>query len=245
MYKYFAVLAVLFTATVSAEKLLLYSGDPPLSHVEGQPPAGLYYDIVTTIFNRMDIKYEIETLPFKRALHYAYNGDGIVVGIGKTNERSLKLDFSKSIYDSTVVAFVRNDKVFNFSSIEDLKDKTVATKLGWSYGASFDQARQQNLLHAVDGKPENSFRSILLGRIDVFVDNRLSGIETMKTLKAENAITILSHPIKIFPHYLGFKKNRHTDSIKRFNQQLDNLKSDGTYEKILSNYRYKPTELRN
>jgi len=244
MYKYFALLAFLFSATVSAEKLLLYSGDPPLSHVEGQPPEGLYFDIVTTIFNRMGIKYEIETLPFKRALHYAYNGDGIVVGIGKTNERSLKLDFSKSIYDSTVVAFVRSDKVFDFSSIEDLKGKTVATKLGWSYGTSFDQARKQNLLHAEDGKPENNFRSMLLGRIDVFIDNRLSGIETMKKLKAENLTAILSHPIMVFSHHLGFKKNTHTDLIKRFNKHLDDFKSDGTYKKILSRYHYKPSELR-
>jgi len=244
MYKYFTMLAFLFSATVSAEKLLLYYGDPPLSHVEGQATEGLFFDIVTIIFNRMEVEYEIETFPFKRALHYAYNGGGIVVGIGKTNERSQKLDFSKSIYDSTVVAFIRNDKVFHFSSIEDLKGKTVATKLGWSYGTSFDLARKQNLFHTLDGEPESGFRSMLLGRIDVFIDNRLSGIETMKTLKAENETIILPHPIAVFPHYLGFKKNTYTDLIKRFNQHLDGIKSDGTYEKILSKYHYKPTELR-
>ena len=239
MYKYFTVLAFLFSATVSAERLLFYSGDPPLSHVEGQPPAGLYFDIVTMIFERMGVKYDIETLPFKRALDYAYKDRGVIVGIGKTTERSQKLDFSKSIYDSTVVAFVRSDKVFHFTSIEDLKDKTVATKLGWSYGASFDQARKENLFHAFDGKPKNNFRSMLLGRMDVFIDNRLTGIETMKTLNAENMTVILSHPIKVFPHYLGFKKNMHTDLIKRFNQHLDDVKLDGTYEKILSKYHYK------
>lgn len=242
MYKYFTVLVFLFSATVSAEKLLFYPGDPPLSHVEGQPPEGLYLDIVTIIFKRMGVKYDIETLPFKRALSYAYKDLGIVVAIGKTDERSQKLDFSKSIYDSTVVAFVRKDRVFPFSSINDLKDKIVATKLGWSYGTSFDQARKQNLFDAVDGKPEHNFRSLLLGRIEVFIDNRLTGIETMKTLNAENVTAILPHPIEVFPHYLGFKKNMHTDLIKLFNQHLDDVKSNGKYEKILSKYYYKLTE---
>ena len=236
MYKYFTVLIVFFSAAVSAEKLLLYYGDPPLSHVEGQPAEGLYFDIVTVIFKRMDVQYEIEALPFKRALDFAYKDLGIIVGIGKTNERSQELDFSKSIYDSTVVAFIRKDKFFDFKSIDDLKDKTIATKLGWSYGASFDQARNENLFQAIDGKPDKNFRLMLLDRVDVFIDNRLTGIETMKTLNAENMTTIMSHPIKVFPHYLGFKKNMHADLIKLFNQHLTDIKSDGTYEKILSKY---------
>ena len=215
---------------------MFYFGDAPLSHSEGQNPQGIYFDIVTTVFDRMGISYEVEGLPFKRALHYAYEGQGIVVGIGATDERLSKLDFSANIYDSTVVAFVKNEKVFPFSSLEDLKGKTVATKLGWSYGAQFDQARKNNLFSAIDGKPSNNFQSMLLGRIDVFIDNRLTGIKTMKALNAESSITILSYPIKVFPHYLGFKKGAHGKLIERFNQELAAFKSDGGFEKVLSTY---------
>lgn len=236
MYRCLALLAFLLSASVSAEKVLLYYGEPPLSFIEGQPPEGLYFDIVTTVFKRMGGSYEIEALPFKRALAYAYKDKGIIVAVGKTDERLENLDYSNSIYDSTVVAFIRKDKFFNFESIADLKDKTVGTKLGWSYGASFDEARKQNLFQAFDGKPEANFRSMTLGRMDVFVDNRLTGIETMKKLKAESKVVILNHPIEVFPHYLGFKKNMHKDLIQRFNQHLADIKSDGTFEKILSKY---------
>ena len=236
MLKLLAILLMFVTPPASAEKLLFYFGDAPLSHAEGQEPKGLYFDIVTTIFDRMELDYKTEGLPFKRALHYAYNGSGIVVGIGATDERADKLDFSESIYDSTVVAFVKNEKQFVFSSIEDLRGKTIATKRGWSYGALFDQARKQKLFSAVDGKPLNNFQAMLLGRIDVFIDNRLSGVETMKALDAENRTTILPHPIKVFPHYLGFKKGAYTKLIERFNQELSTIKAEETFNQIISNY---------
>ncbi len=231
-----AVVVGFLPTLLMAENLIFYAGSPPLSYAERDRPQGLYFDIVTAVFDDMGVKYEVTTVPFKRALLYAYEGKGIVAGIYKTKERSEKLDYSSSFYDSNVVLFVRKKQAFSFSSMTDLRGKKIATKVGWSYGVEFDRARDRLELQAIDGEAEQNFKLVITGRRDAFIDNRISGIVTLKKMGIMDKIEILPRPVNIGAHYLGFKKNTHSGLIKRFNQHLKTLKSDGRYEDILSKY---------
>ena len=219
-----------------AENLIFYAGAPPLSYAEKGRPLGLYFDIVTAVFDDMGVQYELSAVPFKRALLHAYEGKGIVVGIYKTKERSEKLDYSNSFYDSKVVLFVRNKQDFPFLSITDLTGKTIATKVGWSYGSEFDRARGRSEFQAIDGEAEQNFRLVMTGRRDAFIDNQISGITTLRKMGITDKIRILPHPVNVGSHYLGVKKNTHSKLIKRFNQHLTKLKAEGHYDEILSNY---------
>ena len=219
-----------------AETLIFYAGAPPLSYAERGQPKGLYFDIVTAVFEDMGVKYKITTVPFKRALLHAYEGKGIVVGIYKTKERSEKLDYSSSFYDSKVVLFVRHKQDFPFSSITDLTGKSIATKVGWSYGIEFDKARERLDFQTIDGEAEQNFKLVMTGRRDAFIDNQISGITTLRKMGITDKIQILPRPVNIGPHYLGVKKNTHSKLIKRFNQHLKKLKAEGRYDEIVSNY---------
>ena len=230
------VIVAFFPTLLMAEKLIFYAGDPPLSYAERDRPQGLYFDIVTAVFDDMGIKYEVSTVPFKRALLSAYEGKGIVAGIYKTKERSEKLDYSSSFYDSKVVLFVRKKQAFPFLSMTDLRGKKIATKVGWSYGIEFDEARDRLEFQAIDGEAEQNFKLVITGRRDAFIDNRISGVVTINKMGITDKIEILPRPVNIGAHYLGFKKNTHSGLIKRFNQHLKTLKSDGRYEDILSKY---------
>lgn len=52
----------------ATETLIFYEGDPPLSHPAGQAPSGVYFDLVTAIFDDLGVSYTVQSLPFKRAL---------------------------------------------------------------------------------------------------------------------------------------------------------------------------------
>ena len=228
--------ATLLPTLLMAENLIFYAGDPPLSYAESDRPQGLYFDIVTAVFNDMGIKYDVTTVPFKRALIYAYEGKGIVVGIYKTKERSENLDYSSSFYDSKVVLFVHKKTSFSFLSMTDLTGKTIATKVGWSYGEEFDKARDQLKFQSIGAEAEQNFRLVITGRRDAFIDNRISGITTIKKMGIMDEIEILPRPVNIGSHYLGVKKNTHSRLLKRFNQHLKKLKSEGRYEDIIAKY---------
>ena len=231
-----AAIVTFLPSLLVAENLIFYAGDPPLSYAEKDRPQGLYFDIVTAVFDDMGIKYDVTTVPFKRALLYAYEGSGIVAGIYKTKERSEKLDYSSSFYDSKVVLFVRKKQDFPFISMTDLRGKKIATKVGWSYGVEFDRARDKLELQAIDGEAEQNIRLVMTGRRDAFIDNLISGIATIKKMGIVDKIEILPRPVNIGAHYLGVKKNTHSKLIRRFNQHLKKLKSEGRYDDIISKY---------
>ncbi len=237
------IIKILFAALMSfsstlqaAENLIFYAGAPPLSYAEGNQPKGLYFDIVTTIFDEMEVEYDVTILPFKRALLHTYEGQGIIVGIYKTEERALRLDYSAPLHDSEVVLFINKTRPFPFLSMSDLKGKTIAVKLGWSYGTAFDQARQQSEFQTIHGEQQRNFRLVIEGRADAFIDDRISGTAAIKEMGIAGKIDILPRPVNIGKLYIAVKKGTNSHLIQHFNYHLQQLKTDGRYQAILSNY---------
>ncbi|WP_019615416.1 substrate-binding periplasmic protein [Psychromonas ossibalaenae] len=231
-----ASLLLFSSALLAAEKLIFYAGAPPLSYAEGNQPKGLYFDIVTTVFDDMKEEFDVTILPFKRALLHAYQGKGIVIGIYKTEERALRLDYSDSLHDSEVVLFINKTRPFSFLSVHDLKGKTIATKLGWSYGPAFDEARRHGEFQTIQGTQQRNFRLVIEGRADAFIDDRLPGLKTIKEMGIMDKITFLPHPINVGKLHIAVKKGTNSQLIQHFNYHLQQLKADGRYQAILSHY---------
>jgi polar amino acid transport system substrate-binding protein len=220
----------------ATETLIFYEGDPPLSHPAGYAPSGVYFDIVTAIFDDLGIDYTVTSLPFKRGLMQAKAGKGIVVGIFKTDERAQYLDFSDNFYSTQVVLFTKKGHAFLYHSITDLKDRHIGAKLGWSYGETFDSARNQKLFSVVEGESESLIKQLLQERTDAFIDNKLTGIYSIKKLGIEDQIEIIPKPIDTGPHYLGVRKGSKTELLKQFNQRLLEFQQDGRYKQLLIPY---------
>ncbi|WP_028863793.1 substrate-binding periplasmic protein [Psychromonas aquimarina] len=232
----FAVLISFSSTLQAAETLIFYAGAPPLSYAEDNQPKGLYFDIVTTLFDEMEVEYNVIILPFKRALLHTYEGKGIVIGIYKTEERALRLDYSDSLHDSKAVLFINKARPFSFLSMSDLKGKTIAVKLGWSYGAAFDQAKQRSEFQTVHGDAQRNFRLVIEGRADAFVDDRLPGITTIKEMGIAGQIDTLPRPVNIGKLYIAVKKGTNSQLIQHFNYHLQQFKTDGRYQAILAKY---------
>jgi len=228
--------SVISTANVHAETLLFYDDFWPFSYTEKAQTKGLYFDIVTTVFKNMETEYKVETYPFKRALIMAMEGKGVVVGVFKTDERSLKLEFSKPFYREESVLFVNKKNTFPFSVISDLKGKQVGVKLGWSYGEEFDRAKERKLFTTTVGSPKQIYNLLDLGRLDAVVDNKLSGIGTINDLSLNQSIEALPQYLVLGGIYIAVKRGTNTELIKKFNHHVSRIRDNGEYEKILAKY---------
>jgi len=235
----FILSAVINTAKIHAETLLFYDDFQPFSYSEKEQTKGLFFDIVTTVFKNMETTYKVEIYPFKRALIMAMEGKGVVVGVFKTDERLLKLGFSKPFYHEKTVLFVNKENIFHFSEINDLKSKQVGVKLGWSYGAEFDQAKESKLFTTTVGSPEQIYRLLNLGRLDTVVDNELSGMGIINDLSINQNIHVLPQHLLLGNIYIAVKKGTNTELITKFNYHVSRIRKNGVYEKILAKY-YSP-----
>jgi len=234
--RFFILSSVISTANVHAETLLFYDDFWPFSYTEKAQTKGLYFDIVTTVFKNMETEYKVETYPFKRALIMAMEGKGVVVGVFKTDERSLKLEFSKPFYREESVLFVNKKNTFPFSVISDLKGKQVGVKLGWSYGEEFDRAKVRKLFTTTVGSPKQIYNLLDLGRLDAVVDNKLSGIGTINDLSLNQSIEALPQYLVLGGIYIAVKRGTNTELIKKFNHHVSRIRDNGEYEKILAKY---------
>lgn len=230
------MMVVCLPRAFATEDLIFYEGDPPLSHPAGQAPKGVYFDLVTAIFDDLGIGYTVHSLPFKRALMQAKGGKGIVAGIFKTEERAQYLDFSENFYSTQVVLFTVKHRSFPYAQIDDLRGKQIGAKLGWSYGQAFDSARKEGLFTVVEGETSSLINLLLQARTDAFIDNKLTGIYTFKKLGITDQMDIIPTLIDTGPHYLGAQKGAKQALLKQFNERLVVFKRNGRYQSILARY---------
>ncbi|MFZ6757709.1 substrate-binding periplasmic protein [Undibacterium sp. Ji50W] len=128
------------------------------------------------------ITFDVRRYPWKRALENAENGEGLIFGISKTQERLRSFKFSQPIFTDLSLLVTRCDSKFVFQSLDDLKDKTIGIVRGTSNGDKFD--RLSNVLFKVEDDTNNNSRrleKLYLGRMDAFLlyssTNNISQLE--------------------------------------------------------------------
>ncbi|MGU3398937.1 amino acid ABC transporter substrate-binding protein [Brucellaceae bacterium D45D] len=156
--------------------------------------------------------------------------DAVINQVGITEERKQKFNFSNPYIVSKVVLIVKddNDTIKDFA---DLKGKKSAQSLTSNYGKIAKDAGAE--LVATDGF-DQSIQLVLTGRAEATLNDSLSYLDFKK--QQPNA------PVKIAAE----KENADASGIivrkgddelvAAINKALDDIKADGTYDKIAQKY---------
>lgn len=205
--------------------------NPPFMYEDGDSAAGLYPTLVEFIFQRMQTPVVIKPMPWKRALMNADNGLMGIAGIYKNSERLKKYDYSEALFQEKLAVFVHKERTFPFSSLKDMKGKTIGTIRGWSYGDDFDLLRTDNLFIVEEtGSDEQNFRKLLLKRLDCLIAVEDSGKALLEKEEFSGKIVQLDPYIAVNSTHLIFPKSADmTELLSQFNAELEKMKSNGEY----------------
>ncbi len=126
------------------------------------------------IFNYLEkqtgLSLEVRRYPWKRALEMAFNGEGIIFGISKTQEREKSLVFSTALYADSVYLVTRCDQTFKYQQVSDLKGKIIGMVRGTSYGSDFDnQIGKLFKVESDTGSNAGRLRKLYQRRMDAFL----------------------------------------------------------------------------
>lgn len=235
---------ILFFSVISArsqEIVKLSTVDfPPYSYSEGQVIKGIEVDIVKKIFDNQGIKYNIELVPFPRALNSVEAGErDFIFNFYKNPDRLKIFDYSDPILENPLVLFVKKDKNIVFTGkIDELKNYNIGTMLGYTYSPEFDKARKEKTLKTeeVSGHEPN-FQKLAAGRIDIYIVERSVGLYIIKKLGLQKEFKYLNVPLKVQQGYMGIsKKNPKKALLVKINAGLQALKASGEYQKIFDKY---------
>ncbi|MFZ6720790.1 substrate-binding periplasmic protein [Undibacterium sp. Ji49W] len=132
----------------------------------------------------LDIEFDVRRYPLPRVIENIGKGEGMGFGLSKNTERLKTMRYSDPVFSDFVWVVVRDDSKMEFSSIRDLKGKSVGIVRGIRFGDEIDSKR--NVLFRVEeDQPQNSSRlkKLLSGRMDVMLVN--SRMSNAKDLEAE------------------------------------------------------------
>ncbi|MBM4251113.1 MAG: transporter substrate-binding domain-containing protein [Deltaproteobacteria bacterium] len=209
----------------------------PVMYQENGAAKGLYPEIVSEVFRRLNKPYSFNAIPWNRALSEAYSDRAGVGGVYWSQERATKLDYSAPIYVEKLLVYVRPEHKFVFSKIEDLKGKKLAVTIGTVYGIEFDEAKAKGSLITEEnlGDTQN-FEKLAQGRVDAVIASEIAGSTLLRQTKLTDKIVALSHPVSVLTVHVAFAKGKHLELIGQINKQLAALRADGSLEKLSKKY---------
>ena len=239
----------LFSQT--AEKPFFIADDkdfsPYCSANEQGEPEGIFYDVISEAFRRMNTPFTYKVYPWKRAQLLVKNGEADAMITVPTPER---LKFVNSceepIVKAGLVIFVRMDN----PRIEEIKKIRTFTGLqgyklvdylgdGWAERnlKDLDVDWAKNMQHAL--------KMLALNRADIFVQSKVITRYNLKQLIADetnknipfNQIIELPYVLEESSYNLLIRKDSpHIAITDRFNQTIRAMRRDGTMQRIYDKY---------
>ena len=237
------VIAVLISTTTLANPLTLVTlQQPPVQYEEGGVAKGITVDIAREVFRRMQQPIDVQVMPFPRTLLLMQTGkaEGIF-SIVKTAEREQFLAYPNEILltQEAVMVVRKNDTVRFNGDFSNLKDKVFAVLHNATYGPAYQQAVNEGHLNRFETVEsyQQSARMLMSGRIDVMIGPRLSLLYALKQVGHSQDYRVLEPAIQSVPTFLAFPASyRNSSLIRAFDDSLQAVKRDGTYERIIRGY---------
>ena len=195
---------------------------------------GIDLDILKAIAEDQGFEYEVIPVGFSAAVTALEAGecDGVIAGMSITDERAAKYDFSEPYYDSGVGMAVLQGS--DITTYDQLKGQNVAAKIG-TEGCTFAESIADQYGFEVTQFESSSdmYQAVLGGEaVACFEDYPVIGYEISRGL----GLTLPTPMEKGSSYGFATLKGANPELVEMFTKGLENIKADGTYDKILSTY---------
>jgi len=87
----------------------------------------------------------------------------------------------------------------------------------------------------LEGPP--NFLKLIISRVDIVPSNKYVALDILTKLKKTDEVKELAPEVQSIPSYIAFSKKKNLAKTRdSFDETLKKMKSDGTYDKIISDY---------
>ena len=211
---------------------------PPYEYVEGEDVVGIDVDIAQAIADKLGMELKVDNMNFDSIIPAITSGkDAIgVAGMTVTDERKKNVDFTDSYATGVQVVIVREDS--KIKDVKDLTTKGADNTIGVQLGTTGDIYCTSDIQDKGFGKVQqfnkgaDAVQALVSGKIDcVVIDNQ----PAKEFVKANKGLKILDTEYVTEDYAIAVAKDN-TELKDKINGALNELKADGTIQKILDKY---------
>lgn len=220
---------------------------PPFEFEEDGKAVGIGVDIMSHIFKKMNVAFEVRILPWARAWKMIEAGKvDAASSISRKKERMQYLSYpNEDIWTSEYIFFVRRDKKKTSSmsyaqagkenlKIGVIKGNTYHEDFWKAFPNKADGTLNDQLEEAADA--ETNLRKLARGRIDLYVVDKIIGRYLISMMNLEDEITWYDNILFSKGYTIAFVKKSGYPRLKqieeRFEKELKRLKKSGQYNEI-------------
>lgn len=202
----------------------------PFEFKEDGEYTGFDIDLIYAIADEVGFEIDLETTNFDGIIPGLQTGsfDIALAGIGITDERKKKIDYSDPYYESglRIGVAIDNDEI---DGIEDLEGKTVATRLGSTSSAyikdNIDDA-EANEYEQLD----QAYLAVENGSADAILYDAPNVAYYIQT-KGEDSLQLVGDLYEAENYGIAFAKDQDA-LVDAVNEALETLKENGKYDEI-------------
>jgi len=240
MRRFFLLLFIVSISYSSFSETITAAGDPWPPFLDPESPnEGIVLEIARAAYKTQGYEVEMKFVPWARAVHGVKEADyDVLLGTWHTKEREEFLLFSDAYLENEIKFIKREDDSFEFTGMDSLTDKNVGIVRGYGYGDEFLNATN---FRRPEGKDLLiSIKKLVNDRIDLTLEDEIvaramlkkQAPHLLKKIKfTKNALSTNSLHVTS-----GLKNSKHKEYIKAFNEGFKEIKSNGSFEKILKKY---------
>ncbi len=156
-----------------------------------------------------------------------------------TDERAQIYHYSDPYLECPIVFFKRKDQPITWKNYEDLKPYRIGIIRGYANPEAFDKA--DFLTKCIARDPVLNFKKLLLKQVDLVVSEKFVGNHIILTKLPDHEKKLfepITPPLDTIKLYVIFSKKAPgiQPKIDAFNAGLEIIKSNGTFQQIVSEY---------
>jgi polar amino acid transport system substrate-binding protein len=228
---------------------------PPFAFEEDGVVKGIDIDIFDLAMERVGVPYEVEIMPWARALKMVEEGDAESILIASyTEERddwayfteNQKISKNEVIPDAylgahDMVFFIRkiHEDSIKFESFDQIRemDYRVGLDAGYAYGDAVAKAGWNTKDY---NNVNENFLALAAGNVDMYLADKAVGLWVVEEMGLQDEITYIEKPVFTFVYHAPFSKNSDYPELEEiWNQTMSELKGiheSGEAEEIYDKY---------
>jgi polar amino acid transport system substrate-binding protein len=200
---------------------------------------GALVEIVRTALQRAGHHLTVHYMPWARALVEAQHGRAdLLLGAYYTAERARAMAYSEPIGQLDISLLTLKKYRIHYAKLEDLKPYRIGVIRDAAVSPAFDRAAFLNK-EAVPDIAQN-LSKLLLGRIELIAYKKdlLAAMIAERYPGEQDQFEFLEPPLASNPMYCVFpmQKPSYRTLLADFNQGLQQIRQDGSYQRIVQKY---------
>lgn len=234
-FRFFIIICICFSA-LNAQSLKIGTNPyyPPFEYYNFKGEiVGFDIDLLNEIAKRVKFNYTITNIAFDQLIPnlQANKIDLAISAISQTASREQFVDFSNP-YFYTKNIYIKLNHDTTIKNKDDLNGKKIGVQSNTTQEITAKQIKNAQII--TNKYFATNVDLLKHGEIDAIIVDQAVGLEYLK--QNPNLRVFYKENNKNEHFSIAFAKNRHENLIKQINQALQEIKFDGTYNKILKKY---------